>query len=525
MVPGMRRIVALLLTLGLLPAASAANAEPIGTGPSGARYDAVLTCATNTVTVTADARGVVAANPFDFAIVDGGYVQSTIGRLLPGHLLNTWTISQTSLPTPEPIEVIENFTKDEETSIALIAPRAEACPTYEEAPRSTLVPMTPVRVLDTRPSSSIGYFGAKPKAGQVVNVPIAGRIGIPNAAIAVVVNVTIVDATQPGFVQVLPEVSQETLGAWSNVNADQIGQIIPNGTIAPLGGDGSMSLYTEQGAHLLIDVAGYFIPSIDPVAPGRFGQVPQTRVLDTRSRLGYSGSKPAAGATVRVAVTGGLLPTTEQVSAVALNVTAVDATGAGFIQVGPGGRLVPGASSSLNLEPNQTVANFVIVPVGSDGTIELYTSDGAHLLVDVLGVFSQVPSFAGGFFVPIDPERVLDTRPTSAIAYTTASIKGFRDPYEQPGSLSHEVGIGFHGLAADGARAVLINVTATDAGGPGFVQAAPRADGRTSNLNLERSGQTIANSAAVSLNTFSMMSLYTQGPAHLIADVFGFFSN
>ena len=74
---------------------------------------------------------------------------------------------------------------------------------------------------------------------------------------------------------------------------------------------------------------------------------------------------------------------------------------------------------------------------------------------------------------------------------------------------------------------MVFNLTATNAGGGGFVTAWP--DGRTrplaSNLNLESPGQTCATLVTVALDECSTggVALYTQTGTDLIGDVAGFY--
>lgn len=42
----------------------------------------------------------------------------------------------------------------------------------------------------------------------------------------------------------------------------------PNAAILPVGPDGSISLYTQSGAHLLADVSGYVLGPLGPSEKG-----------------------------------------------------------------------------------------------------------------------------------------------------------------------------------------------------------------------------------------------------------------
>ena len=126
----------------------------------------------------------------------------------------------------------------------------------------------------------------------------------------------------------------------------------------------------------------------------------------------YPAPKPAAGSTTRVQITGsGGVPS--GAAAVVLNVTATQSAAGGFVQVMPGGAPDAGKYSNLNLvRTGQTAAGLATVPLASDGTVSVYTSTSAHLIVDVAGYYTGASAeVAGnGLFVAIAPTRMTDTR-------------------------------------------------------------------------------------------------------------------
>jgi hypothetical protein len=115
---------------------------------------------------------------------------------------------------------------------------------------SDFVTASPQRVLDTRPESPIGYAGAKPSTGQTI------EIVAPPGARAVVLNLTGVDAEQDGFVTVYPCGTPMPLA--SNLNLTP-GRITPNLTITKVGTNGKVCVFTQRSAHLVADLAGYFV--------------------------------------------------------------------------------------------------------------------------------------------------------------------------------------------------------------------------------------------------------------------------
>jgi subtilisin family serine protease len=379
---------------------------------------------------------------------------------------------------------------------------------------AVLVPVNPDRLLDTRPGSLAGYTGPIPGPGATVRIPVAGRVGLPADATAAVLNVTVVDAIGPGFVQVYPT-DVGVPGASSNLNVGRAGQVIANGVIVPLGPDGSVTVFTQSGAHLVVDVTGVFVPAGATATAGRFRGVAPERILDTRTGLGTTGpGRRSARSVLRLPVAGRAGVPTTGAAAVALNVTATGAAGAGYVQVWPAEAPRP-TSSNVNLERiDQTIPNQVIVGLGADGAIDLYTDAATHLLVDVVGWFTDAssPASAAGRFVAVTPGRVLDTRPESRIGYDGAT----------PGAGALVTAV--TGLA--GAAAVAGNLTIVDARGAGFVQAAAAGalvPGASSTVNAERSGHTVPNALIVP-TTAGAIDLFTQTGGHLLLDVAGWFT-
>lgn len=198
--------------------------------------------------------------------------------------------------------------------------------------------------------------------------------------------------------------------------------------------------------------------------------------------------------------------------AVVLNVTADDASAPGYVTVWPAGGKAPQVSN-INLDHvGQTRANQVIVKLGEGGAISLLTSNGAHLIVDVVGHFTaggNEPASRSGLFVPAGPSRLLDTR------NNTKPIGG---------SSTNLALVGQRGIPAAGVLAIVANTTVVDAAAPGFVMVYPQGQAvpNTSNLNVE-DGQTIANHVPTRVQNGGA-SLQTTVDAHLLLDLAGWFT-
>ena len=208
----------------------------------------------------------------------------------------------------------------------------------------------------------------------------------------------------------------------------------------------------------------------------------------------------------------------DQVTAVVANVTVVSAERPGFTQAFPTRRATLSGFSNSNIDTaTQTRPNFMVVPVGADGTFSIYSTSGGDLLIDVLGTFesSDGPVAAGRLVELPAAQRVLDTRSTGV-----------------PVATGQQIGFGLPGgVNPAHVAALVVNVTATETRGIGFVQAFPggRTDeiGRTSTLNLT-DGATSANTVIVPV-TSGGVGLHAElgpgGSAHLIADVTGYITS
>ncbi|MCH7606828.1 MAG: hypothetical protein IH962_06700, partial [Chloroflexi bacterium] len=121
-----------------------------------------------------------------------------------------------------------------------------------------------------------------------------------------------------------------------------------------------LTRYVTKPLAVLSDVAGYYTAAntksaatYKPLSPGR--------ILDTRTSGGALGKQG-----VRTIQVTGKAGVPSSATAVAMNVTVVDATAASFLTAWPAGKPRPNASN-LNYVAGQTVPNLVIVTVGAGG--------------------------------------------------------------------------------------------------------------------------------------------------------------
>ncbi|MCB0996950.1 MAG: hypothetical protein KDB21_17775, partial [Acidimicrobiales bacterium] len=331
--------------------------------------------------------------------------------------------------------------------------------TCDDAPRtpSSYVPLTPSRLFDTRDTTII-------TGGSSREVQIAGVGTVPANATAVVLNVTALNAAANGFVTAFPTGTSRPLAASLNMSP---GDVVPNFVTVAIGTNGSVSFFSNVDVHLVVDLAGYYVPAATATA-GRLVPLTPTRLFDTRP-----GPIAAEDTFVFDVLAHAAVPDTG-VSAVAITITAANTAGNGFVTAYPGDAGSVPLASQLTIRAGQNRTNLAIVPVGADGTIAFFVKAQTNLVVDITGYFTDgsAPSSSTGLFVALTPRRSFDTRSAPA-------------PEGVIGA-DQEISVviaGDKGIPAD-AIAVAQNNTAVGALGTGFVTAYPTGSTRTETATL-----------------------------------------
>lgn len=379
--------------------------------------------------------------------------------------------------------------------------------------RSSLVPVGPARLLETRPGlptvdGRFAGIGVRP-GGTVTEVEIGGRAGITRTATAVVLNVTVTNALSPGFVTAYPCDAARPTAAQVNFPARTD---LATAVVVKLSADQKLCLFSPVDTDLLVDVNGYYPEgtSFEPLQPAR--------LLDTRPDPGLTtvdgqalGEGTRTAAQVTTLQVGGRGGVPIDAGEAVLNVTATGTKGPGFVTVYPCDQPRPTASN-LNYATAATVTNAVIAALDATGKVCLFTLAPADLVVDVNGF---VPDRAS--FVSTVPSRLMDSRPDEGI--TTVDAQQARIGLRAAGSTTQLAVGGRASVPADAAAAVL-NVTVTGPTAPGFLTVYPCGQPRplTSNLNVA-AGATVANLVTAEIGESGQVCVYTSVPTHLVVDV------
>ncbi|MGE0140925.1 MAG: L,D-transpeptidase family protein [Ilumatobacteraceae bacterium] len=230
------------------------------------------------------------------------------------------------------------------------------------------------------------------------------------------------------------------------------------------------------------------------------------RLLDTRE----AGAPVPEGGTANVRVAGAEgLPDIDEARVAVLNVTVVGPAGVGFWTAFPHGEPMP-LASNVNVDERWSalgdrlaVPNLVTVPIGSDGTVDIFSQRGGHLVVDMLGAYWHSDATGAGRFQPLlKPNRILDTRDALIV---------------EPGAT-----ITVHVPEADGASAAVLNIT-TIATAPGYWTVFPTGTQPplAANLNSLYPLHIVANQAIAPLDANGDFNVFSQSGGHLIVDLVG----
>ena len=247
-----------------------------------------------------------------------------------------------------------------------------------------------------------------------------------------------------------------------------------------------------------------------PSGPTEFVSMNPQRLFDTRDgtggRLGPLG--PTESWTVAVR---GQMGVPAGAIAVAINLTAVDATSPTYVTAWPGGQAQP-TTSNLNPVPGLAVPNLAIVRLGAAGDVNLYNNAGTvHLLGDVVGYFRDGTSVG---MSPLAPARLLDTRDG------TGGHLGALG-----GGQMLDLQVADRGGVSSHPEAVVLNVTVTGPTAGSYLTVWPSGEPQpyASSVNMAP-GQTVPNMVMTRVGANGMVSIYNNaGSTDLIVDVLGCF--
>jgi Cysteine-rich secretory protein family len=368
-----------------------------------------------------------------------------------------------------------------------------ATPTSAAAPPARFRPVAPFRSVDSR----IGLGSVRLAGGAVTRIPVSSDPTV----VAVSANFVSTAPSGAGYLSTyncttnLPEVS--TLGY-------QAGGAVANQAFVPLS-NGAMCLFSLVDTDVVVDINGYYHSG---GGGGGFTPVTPARLYDSRD----AGARFAPGEERALRVTGVTPGAPAGSSAVALNLTAIQPDGPGYVRVYPCGSPAAAEISSINFGTSEVRANSVVTPVGADGTICVQASTGIDVAFDLAGYFGTT----GFDFQPLVPVRMFDSR------FRTSDLNQVTNGLPVGAGQVVTLRVAGHQGIPTSAKAASVNITAVDTGQASFVTAYPcGARPLASNVNITPAQGANANGAMVKLSATGDLCLYSANPVHVVVDING----
>lgn len=366
------------------------------------------------------------------------------------------------------------------------------------------------RPYDTR--FDIGVAPGAVRAGTTRYVDLG--IDDPNVK-AALVNLTMINAQGTGYV--VASEGRTEHPATSNLNVAP-GEVAANTSIVPVDASGNVVIYASVTTDVIVDLMGTFSAVTPGQTGGRFTSLAPARLIDTRIAANSTDNVYTTTPTVNFVstvntVVGGRLGVPAAVKAVALIVTGVTKAGAfpGYATVHPGGTPVP-PTSNLNTNGNGDARpNLVVVPLGSNGSIDVTLQSTDDVVIDVAGYFLDSSSGAGLYHVTA-PSRQVDTRVPTGFGPLPIDATQALDPGSPIPST---------------ALAISQNVTMTNSLGGGYITAYPSDQPRpvASNANVSGANQDHASLTFTKIGAGGAGSIayYSSGGTDLVVDITGYF--
>jgi len=373
------------------------------------------------------------------------------------------------------------------------------------------VPIAPCRAVDTRnPTALFGGTMAAVSARSFA-IPQSG-CGIPPTAQAYSLNVTAVPEGPLSFLTLWPAGQAQPFVSTLNSSG---GAAVANAAIVQAGTDGAVSAYATNPTDIILDIDGYFDSSGSPNSSSFYPASP-CRVADTRGPTGpFGGPSMFADQARDFPILSGPCGISAGVTAYSLNVTAVPTGYLGFLTAWPTGQAQP-LVSTLDSWTGKVVANAAIVPAGANGSVSVFVTNPADVILDANGYFAAPGSPGALSFYPVTPCRVADTRNAPG---------PFGGP-EMGAGTTRSFAIPASGCPVPStAAAYSVNLTVVPDGPLSFLTAWATGSPQpfVSTLN-SLDGTVVANAAIVPAGAGGAIGIFVTNSTHVVLDIDGYFA-
>jgi hypothetical protein len=248
--------------------------------------------------------------------------------------------------------------------------------------------VVPARLFESRDVATgtvdgVAAGGGRLAAGSTTRIPVAGRGGVSDDAIAVMVNATAIRPSARGYLTLFP-CSDEPPNA-SSLNYP-VGRNIANAAMVSLSDAGELCVFTLSEIDFALDVTAVVeeSPQFEALVP--------LRLLDSRSNGETAdgqmvGMGPLQADTVTVLPIAGRSGISASARAVTVNVTAIRPEDRGFVTLYPCDAERP-TTSSLNFAAGEIRGTSSVIGLdGEAGTLCVYVNKTTDLTIDVSAAF------------------------------------------------------------------------------------------------------------------------------------------
>ena len=336
---------------------------------------------------------------------------------------------------------------------------------------------TPFRLLDTRCDQR-----SSAQTWRCETVTALG--GIPTGATAVNIAASVVNPSGNGYV--IARGSGEAVTTSHSMMNYRSGTTTSN-TATVRVRNGKICLWAYTATDFVVDVTGFYDTASEytPTAP--------ERVIDAQVAARVSGS--SRWSCHVVAGANELTPASAR--AVAVNITVVVPSRAGWLRVVGAGDTAGDLTSNLNYAQGETTANSAHVKVGTGGKICISSSQAVRVLVDLVGHFPSSSSYRP---VTLD-RRTINGRARTWDCFTVAGTGGIPDD----------------------AKSVTISLAVRTPPSSGWLKTVGRSQVNSGiSTTSYRANQTKATGQVVKIGTLGRICIWSTSASTIYVDVFGY---
>jgi hypothetical protein len=235
-------------------------------------------------------------------------------------------------------------------------------------------PIAPARLYDSRSRTT------PLPAGTLLQVKVAGSAKVPAGATGVALTLHGLSASGDGYLVAYP--CSATRPTVSSLNTTK-GVAVTNHLQVGLSSSGVLCVWLSAAMHVTLDVSGWF----GTAATTQYFAMSPVRVVDTRKNVGLTGGFAAGANRALMLANVAGLPGAATLKAVAAQVTAVGASGTGWLTVHPCQSPVPSVSM-VRYVASAATATGVVGPDDASGRWCIAASTAVHVVIDVSGWYA-----------------------------------------------------------------------------------------------------------------------------------------